>query len=281
MDSEPRTREARARAEEALVRFALLAGDHTHEFVVIGGLNPEYLAADAPVSHQGTTDVDLLFAIGLDLADAEHDFSWLDAALDQGGFTSGNGWRWDATLGDARVRLEFLADVWDHTADTVSLPGSRTAVATKLAGPAAALIDPELRDLPVPPSVRAQFGIETDAVTLRFANLGGYLLAKAAAAQSRMLHKDKYDLMYVTLYNPGGAAGAATAVARQLSRAGDVADPDAIRAAMAKFVDPDGAWAEVFADTMAATGDSATEAQLRTDAAIGAQTFLEVLDASS
>lgn len=202
-------------------------------------------------------------------------------ALEKGDFTSENRWRWNATLGDARVRLEFLADVWDHTADTVSLPGSRTAVATKLAGPAAALVDPELRDLPVPPSVRAQFGVETDAVTLRFANLGGYLLAKAAAAQSRMLHKDKYDLMYVTLYNPGGAAGAATAVARQLGLAGDVADPGAIRAAIAKFVEPDGAWAGVFADTMVATGDTATEAQLRTDAAIGAQTFLEVLDASA
>lgn len=281
MDSESRTREARARAEEALVRFALLAGGHTDEFVVIGGLNPEYLATDAPVSHQGTTDVDLLFAIGWDLAGAEHDFSWLDVALEKGDFTSENRWRWNATLGDARVRLEFLADVWDHTADTVSLPGSRTAVATKLAGPAAALVDPELRDLPVPPSVRAQFGVETDAVTLRFANLGGYLLAKAAAAQSRMLHKDKYDLMYVTLYNPGGAAGAATAVARQLGLAGDVADPGAIRAAIAKFVEPDGAWAGVFADTMVATGDTATEAQLRTDAAIGAQTFLEVLDASA
>lgn len=263
------------------MRFALLAGDHTDEFVVIGGLNSEYLATDAPVAHQGTTDVDLLFAIGLELAGDGQDFSWLDAALERGGFTSVNGWRWDATLGDARVRLEFLADVWDHTADTVSLPGSRTAVATKLAGPAAALIDPVLRDLPVPSSVRAEFGVEADAVTLRFANLGGYLLAKAAAAQSRMLHKDKYDLMYVTLYNRGGAAGAATAVAHQLSRAGDVADPDGIRTAMAKFADADGAWAGVFAQTMVATGDNATEAQLRVDAAIGAQTFLEVLDASA
>ena len=33
------------------MRFALLAGGHTDEFVVIGGLNPEYLATDAPVSH--------------------------------------------------------------------------------------------------------------------------------------------------------------------------------------------------------------------------------------
>lgn len=179
------------------------------------------------------------------------------------------------------MRLEFLADVWDHTADTVSLPGSRNAVATKLAGPAAALTDPVVRDLPVPASVRAAFDADTDAVTLRFANLGGYLLAKAAAAQSRMLRKDKYDLMYVTLYNARGAAGAATAVARQLDRAGDAAEPDGIRAAMAKFRDADGAWAGVFAETMVATGDSATEAQLRADAAIGAQTFLEVLGASA
>lgn len=281
MASEPRTRQSRARAEEALVRFALLAGDHSTEFVVIGGLNPEFLAPDAPAPHQGTTDVDLLFALGFEQSTETLDFGWIDAALDAGGFASTNNWRWDGKLGDSRVRLEFLCDVWDHTADTVALPGSRRAVASKLAGPAAALADPISRDLEVSDQVRADFADAPDAVTLRFANLGGYLLAKAAAVQSRMLPKDKYDLMYVTLYNDrGGALAAAGAVITQLELAGDAAALDDIRAAMGKYLDPAGAWAGVFAETMVETGDSAAEDELRTDAAIGAQRFLDVLGAA-
>lgn len=263
------------------MRFALLAGDHTDDFVVIGGLNPEFLAPGAPVPHQGTTDVDLLFALGFDELGRARDFAWLDVALSSGGFTSTNGWRWDAQLGDALVRLEFLCDVWDHTADTATLPGSQLAVASKLAGPAAALVAPVLRDLRVPPAVRSEITGAPETVTLRFANLGGYLLAKAAAVQSRMLAKDKYDLMYVTLHNDqGGAAGAAQAVAAQLELAGEAADPDDIRAAMQKYLEPGGGWAGVFADIMIATGDTETEAQLCTDASVGARRFLDALHVS-
>ncbi|WP_378145429.1 hypothetical protein ACFJGV_17675 [Cnuibacter sp. UC19_7] len=245
---------------------------------MIGGLNPEFLAPEAPVAHQGTTDVDLLFALGFDDAAAGPDYSWLDEALAIGGFRSLNGWRWDATLGGARVRLEFLCDVWDHTADTVPLPGSHV-VASKLAGPAAALVDPVLRSLPVTSSLRGEHPDAPDAVELRFANLGGYLLAKAAAAQSRMLAKDKYDLMYVTLYNEeGGAVAAAEAVRIQLELAGDAAAPDDIRSVMSRYVDPAGSWAGTFAQTMISTGDDAIETELRADASVGARQFLEALE---
>jgi len=89
LDSEVRTRAARARAEAALVPFALLAGEHAHDCVVIGGLNPDFLATHAPVPRQGTTDIDLLFALGFDDAEAR-DFSWVDSALQAGGFESRN-----------------------------------------------------------------------------------------------------------------------------------------------------------------------------------------------
>lgn len=277
MDSEARTREARARAEEALVRFGLLAGEHSKDFVVIGGLNPDYLAPSAPVPHQGTTDIDLLFALGFDEIGSIPDFAWIDTALSVGGFASANGWRWDAMLGNAKVRLEFLCDVWDHTADTVPLPGSRTAVASKLAGPAAALVDPIVRDLPVAAAVREDFTDAPSMLGLRFANLGGYLLAKSAAARSRMLAKDKYDLMYVVLFNEGGPATAARAVSNQLEAAAEAADPAEIRVAMASYLDPHGSWAGTFARTMIDTGDSSSEDQLRADAAVGASAFLAEL----
>ncbi len=248
---------------------------------MIGGLNPDFLATSAPVPHQGTTDIDLLFALGLDNVTDSSDFSWVDTALEAGGFTSTNGWRWDATLGNARVRLEFLCDVWDHTGDTVPLPGSDRAQASKIAGPAAALHAPVERELTVSAAVRADTPEVPATVTLRFANLGGYLLAKAAAAQSRMLPKDKYDLMYVALYNDGGPRGAARAVARQLAATEDSSDPAEIRLVMERYLDPKGVWAGVFASTMIRTGDPTPEDQLRVDGAEGARSFLDELDSAS
>lgn len=278
MDSELRSREARARAEDALVRFALLAGEHGQDYIVIGGLTPDYLTSRAPVPHQGTTDIDLLFALGFDhVADAP-DFSWVDVALDEGGFASTNGWRWDALLGSARVRLEFLCDIWDHTGDTVPLPGSGRAVASKIAGPAAALHAPVERRVAVSDSVHQDMPDAPETIILRFANLGGYLLAKAAAARSRMLPKDKYDLMYVILYNDDGPRGAARAVTRQLAATEVSSDPAEIRHVMERYLDATGTWAGAFADTMIVTGDTATEDQLRVDAVEGARSFLDELE---
>jgi len=277
LDSDERTREARERAEEALVRFGLLAGEHAGDFVVIGGLNPDYLAPSAPVPHQGTTDIDLLFALGFDDIASAPDFAWIDAALKTAGFVSANKWRWDARLGNAGVRLEFLCDVWDHTADTVPLPGSQSAVASKLAGPAAALFAPIVREIPVPAAVLEDFTDAPQTLSLRFANLGGYLLAKAAAAQSRRLAKDKYDLMYVVLFNEGGPAAAARAVSNQLEAAVEAADPADIRASMTSYLDASSPWAQTFARTMIDTGDPSSEQQLRTDAAIAARNFLDEL----
>ena len=280
LDSEARSRAARARAEDALVRFALLAGENVDAFVVIGGLNPDFLAPDAPTPHPGTTDVDLLFALGFEPNSLPRDYAWLDQALAQGGFESSNGWRWDAAVDGARVRLEFLCDVWDHTADSVALPGSQRAVANKLAGPAPALVNAVRRSLIVSESVRTHLPEAPAIVSLRFANLGGYLLAKAAAAQNRMLPKDKYDLIYVVLYNDrGGPRAAAQAVNDQIAVASEVATLDDVVAAMTKFTDPSGAWAATFADTMIASGDTESRDTLRADAAFGARTFLQALTA--
>ncbi|MFB4350771.1 hypothetical protein [Microbacterium sp. CR_7] len=245
---------------------------------MIGGLNPDFLAPRAPIPHQGTTDIDLLFALGFDRVADVPDFSWVDAALDAGGFESTNGWRWDALLGDARIRLEFLCDVWDHIDDIVPLPGSGRAVASKIAGPAAALHAPMERRLTISSGVRADMSDAPETLTLRFANLGGYLLAKSAAARSRMLSKDKYDLMYVILYNDEGPRGAALAVARQLAATEESSDATEIRRVMERYLDPAGLWAGVFADTMIVTGDTASEDQLRADAAEGARAFLNGLE---
>ena len=92
-----------------------------------------------------------------------------------------------------------------------------------------------------------------------------------------MLAKDKYDLMYVTLYNDGGSREAARAVDRQLGGTADVSDPAEIRSAMERYLDPQGSWAGTFAETMIATGDAEPEESLRVDAAEGARSFLAEL----
>lgn len=281
MDSDPRTRDARARAEEALARFALLAIDHLDEFVVIGGLNPDFLAPAAPVPHTGTTDVDLLFEIGFIYERDELDFAWLDRLIETEGFLpqSEAGWRWDALLGAAKVRLDLLCDVPDHPGQVIALPGSINAATMNLAGPSPALLAPVTRHIAVPPSVRAVTPGLPSQVSLRFANLGGYLLAKSAAAQSRNLPKDVYDLLYVILYNPDGPQGAAEAVAQQLARMeGHVSARAGIFAIMRDCTLATGREARAFAESMRDSGDESTEEQLRQDAAYAARRFLDVFD---
>lgn len=280
MASESRSRAARDRAEGALAHFGLLATGHLDEFVVIGGLNPDFLAPAAPVSHTGTTDVDLLFEIGFVYDRDEYDFSWLDRLLRDGGFSEQNdeGWRWDAPLGDAKVRLDLLCDVPDYPGQAIALPGATKAATKNLAGPAPALIAPITREIGVPAYLQAATPGLPSTVSLRFANLGGYLLAKAAAMQSRSLPKDLYDLLYVTLYNPGGPQGAAMAVVRQLALIGDPQGArELIVGALNSCTDPSSPGPTAFARSMIAAGDDATEAQLRQDASFAARRFLTEL----
>lgn len=99
---------------------------------MIGGLNPGFLTQNPPVPHQGTTDIDLLFTLGVDAHSSGQDFSWIDDALETGGFITENKWRWRAVLGETPVLLEFLCDLLNHTADTTPLPGATTTVAEQL-----------------------------------------------------------------------------------------------------------------------------------------------------
>lgn len=57
-DEVPRSRQARAAAEQALVRIVHNYGSRP-EFVVLGGLVPELLCSGSTFRHAGTTDVDV------------------------------------------------------------------------------------------------------------------------------------------------------------------------------------------------------------------------------
>jgi len=279
--SEARTRAARARAEDALVRFALLAGAHAQDFVVIGGLNPDFLAPSAPAAHLGTTDVDLLFELGFVYDREELDFGWLDQVLRTSGFRTRReaaGWQWDAVLGDTLVRLDLLCDVVDQPGRTIALPGADHAAVQNLDGPGAALVQPVLRRLLVSSTVRADMDDAPESVGLRFASLGGYLTAICAALSARAAPKDAYDLMFVLLYTPGGAREAARAIA-EMPVMSHRRPPRAVaRAAVSMMLDPEGSCAGHFAAQMQEAGDEEPEDRLRADAAAGAALFLRTLD---
>lgn len=281
MEFEARSRETRQRAEDALVRFALLAGSHVADFVVIGGLNPDFLAPQAPVPHLGTTDVDLLFELGLIYERDEQDFAWLDRAIEEASFRerSGSaGWQWDAILGDSLVRIDLLCDVPDSPGRMVALPGANLASAQNLDGPAAALENPITRELFVPVSIALDHPDCPSSVYLKFATLGGYIAAKSSALLSRRIPKDAYDLMFVILYNPDGPRGAARATANLSVPQHRQSHRDVVKSAIGLLADAPGEWAGHFAEQMSAAGDDAPDDQLRTDAAVGAAQFLAEFD---
>ncbi len=169
--------------------------ERTTEVTVIGGLNVDFLAVAGDVPHQGTIDVDLHVELGLVFDRDETDLSWLERALERAGFVpiGPTGWRWRTGIGGAPVVLDLLCDVPDHLDQEILLPGCARAGAMNLPGPRAAALDVVLREIGAGPG--------REPVTVRFAGLGGYLLAKSSAAHHRGKNKDFYDLAYMLLHN--------------------------------------------------------------------------------
>lgn len=223
--------------------------------------------------------MDLLFELGFIYDRDDLDFGWLDGALDRGSFHPRDdaGWQWDAVLGDTPVRLDLLCDVTDSPGQPLHLPGAERATAQNLNGPAAALTDTVLRALPVPKSIRADHPGAPENVELRFTSLGGYLSAKAAALVSRGKPKDAYDLMFVALFNPGGATAAAKAVSALPAPVHRDPPQEVVKVAMKMMAAEDGIWAGHFAAQMQMAGDDESTAQLRQDAAAGARRVLKTM----
>jgi len=274
-----RSRASRARAEHALVELGIAFGKHAQELIVIGGLNPDFLAPAAPVPHLGTTDVDILLELGFNYDRDDLNFSWLEPALRTAGFLPMgiDAWQWKRNDHDAIVRIDILCDVADSPDQKIALPGATDVTAKNLAGPSGALSEPVTRTLDLDDESRRAHPDAPTTVTLRFASLGGYLLAKASACVGRGLTKDAYDLMFVVLYNELGPQGAGDAIAQALKRpaAHHNHRADTI-AALGRF-DPPGTYSAAFADQMQLSGDDSTNAQLINDARRGAQIVREML----
>lgn len=212
-DEQPRSREARAAAERALIRIVHHYGAKP-EFVVLGGLVPDLLCATSPYQHAGTTDIDV--QVDLEIACGAVNTQRLEQALMNAEFEpdSERVWRWvaDGHAPKAVVKFELLADLDDQPAQvTVVFDGCQQLGAVNLRGTGAATRDIVEREL------RTRVGGVEQRATINVTGLGGYLLAKTAAARSRRKAKDWYDIAYVLMFNDaGGPTAGAEAVRRVL-----------------------------------------------------------------
>jgi len=204
-----RSRAARLASERALVRVVHHYGSRP-EFVVLGGLVPELLCAGSAWRHAGTTDVDV--QVDLEVACGAVNTSRLEQALKNAEFEpdSERSWRWvaDGAAGSTVIRFELLADLDTEPAGTtVRFDACDNLGAINLRGTGFASRDA------VPRQLMASIGGHALTVEVNVAGLAGYLLAKSAAAYSRRLPKDWYDIAFVLLHNQaGGAIPAADAV---------------------------------------------------------------------
>ncbi|MPZ88166.1 MAG: hypothetical protein GEU81_08850 [Nitriliruptorales bacterium] len=196
MSEPPRSRSARDLAERALIRLALAYGG-TPEFVLLGGLVPDLLCSQAQHSHVGTTDVDV--QVNLELARAAVNAQRLEQALRTSGFIpdAQRIWRWkDQQASGAVVKVEFLADLDDQPNQaTLSFNSCEHLGAVNLRGTRFAAQDWSPRRL------TAVMDGSAVTVSIRAADLCGYLLAKTCAAHARASDKDWYDVAYVLLHN--------------------------------------------------------------------------------
>jgi hypothetical protein len=194
-DEQPRSREARAAAERALIRIVHHYGAKP-EFVVLGGLVPDLLCTASPYLHAGTTDIDV--QVDLEIACGAVNTRRLEEALMNAEFQpdSERVWRWVAEGHVPRtvVKFELLADLDDQPAQvTVLFDGCQHLGAINLRGTGAATRDIVEREL------RTRVGGTEQRATINVTGLGGYLLAKTAAARSRRKAKDWYDIAYVLM----------------------------------------------------------------------------------
>lgn len=274
-----RTQAARAAAQRALVRLVLELGVRAQELVVIGGLNPDLLAADGTLPHQGTTDIDMFVALGAVWERDDDDFSWLEAALHRVGFQPGGvGWRWVTEVDGIPVRFDLLTDVHDNVGQQIALPGTKVLASQNLSGPGAARHDALVRQLAIDPRDRPN--PDTTTVEVRCIGLGGYVLAKAAAMLGRTEPKDSYDLAFVLLHNAeGGPRPAGRAAAQALDGSATSVQVATLRAALGRFVGDESA-ARDYALQRELDGDASGVDVLIQDAIAAARMCLAAFDAA-
>jgi hypothetical protein len=275
-----RSPEARALAEEALLRLLVALEDQHADLlvlVVLGGLVPEILTrsqGEAVPDHLGTTDVDIHISF---VTEPDRDLGSLEIALDQAGFEPdvryGDGWHWRIAVDGVPVKVEFLCDRGDLPAnEVVSLPGCQRLTAANLRGTGFVARDWTEEEL------SGSIDGEPVAVIAKYAGLEGYLMAKAYSVRERGLDRDYYDLVFVLLYNRAGGPAQAAALLREGKFSDDVnAARSTVREIAARFEDANGFGPESYAAQALGVDPGADGAQLRQDAVGAVAEFIAAL----
>lgn len=273
---EPRSRDARARAELALLRFVYELRNDDVFLVVLGGLVPDVLARDEALipKHLGTTDVDVLLITHVK---PDADLGVVERALERIEFErdpSQEGWRWRGTVEGTLVRLEFLCDLPDQRESEIIRPrGCTQLTAANLRGTGYVARDFEWEEL------TGQLPDGTVVtVHVRFAGLQGYLLSKCVAARTRGVVKDYYDLVYVLLHN---RAGGPEQAAQELLNGQFAADLTGLRSTFlelqARYTATGDVGPSGYAEQALLVDPDADEGELRADAVDAVQRFFETL----
>lgn len=182
--------------------------------MLLGGLVPALLCAGSPLRHAGTTDVDV--QVDLEIAEGAVHATRLERALQNAEFEPDNErvWRWKLTDPSGQrttVKFELLADLdTQPEGATVRFSGCEHLGAANLRGTGYAVRDRQVHQL-----TANDHGVQRHA-EINVAGLGGFLLAKAAAAYGRHKPKDSYDIAFVLLHNDHGDAVAAAQRVRNI-----------------------------------------------------------------
>ncbi len=215
-DENSRSRVGRAAAEAALVRVVHYYGS-CPEFVVLGGLIPELLCLKSSYQHAGTTDIDV--QVDLEIACGSVNTKRLEQALQEAGFTptSERVWRWiieEPGTPRVEVKFELLADLDSRpSGDILSFDECNQLGAVNLRGTRFAARDKRTIKM------SAEIKGSTYRIEVNVADIAGFLLAKTAAAYSRRLPKDWYDIAFVLLNNDiGGPNEVANLVLQKFGR---------------------------------------------------------------
>ena len=189
MDEPVRSREARARAETALVRVLWHLSGTTVRPIVLGGLVPDVLVdgvEPAPPPHLGTTDVDVYIELGVASDDAT--LVAIEGALRAAKFAPDGrrtgGWRWRGDVDGTPVKVELLGERPDAADESVTTAPSGMLGVLNLRGTGFVARDHEGRIL----AGRLADGTQV-SVEARFAGLQGYLLAKMFASMQTTLRE--------------------------------------------------------------------------------------------
>ncbi len=268
-----RSRATRAAAERALVRVVHHYGSRP-EFVVLGGLVPDWLCSGTRLEHAGTIDIDV--QVDLEITSGSVNVARLERALRNAEFEPDDEklWRW-VEGGQRRVvvTFELLADLETAPANSiVSFRECESMGAVNLRGSSFASRDFEVREL------TARVGDHPRTIEVSVAGLAGFLLSKNAAAHSRRKPKDWYDLAFVLRFNDdGGPRAAAKKVLEKFGAELDGAPSTALHELAANFADQAAQGTRAYVSQMLVDHPHLEASTVAADAILAVRTFCSLV----